>query len=141
MRIYRYLHFNDLYELLDNDDAKLKKLSDLFIQSSNISDTPETRDIVTERCSALIYSSAHQWRMEGLLGIDENDQLVKSPIFKRIWDDAVESATFSKSSKRSSKRKRHPSRSENPSPSTDGVLFPRNKDSKTLLFSEVCFYP
>jgi hypothetical protein len=124
---------------LNNDDARLKKLSDLFIQSSNISDTPEARDIVEERCSALLYSSAHQWRMEGLLSLDENDQLVKSSIFKRVWDNAVESATFSKSSKRSSKRKRQHSRSGNPGPSVDG-LFSRNKDSNPLPLSEVGFY-
>jgi hypothetical protein len=98
------MHYHNLYEVTDFGAETFANLTKLFIAASDIPDTPPANEIVSTRCSAMVHSSAQQWKMEGLLVMGEYGKLVKNPVLEEIWDHAVQDAAATRTLRRSSMR-------------------------------------
>lgn len=90
------MHFCNLYELTDFKDERFVQLVGFLLTTSSIPDFTRAKDVLSERCAALIYSSAYQWRRDGMLTMDANNRLIKSTIFDQVWNDAVQSNLYSR---------------------------------------------
>jgi hypothetical protein len=84
------MHIYNLYRINSVYDADLMDIVKSFIASVGLPAVSEIYDEVAKKCLSLLQPSIKSWQSEGLLVLGEHNTLVKSPLFQKVWDRALQ---------------------------------------------------
>jgi hypothetical protein len=92
------MHLHDLYQITDLTEQRVFDLTVQFLTAPNLLNDIHVRRAFVEKAKALINATSESWTKQGVLVVDEWNNLGKSAEFRSVWSASAEVFTLLSSS-------------------------------------------
>jgi hypothetical protein len=92
------MHLHDLYQITDLTEQRVFDLTVQFLTAPNLLNDIQVRRAFVKKAKALINATSESWKKQGVLVVDEWNNLEKSAEFRSVWSASAEVFTLLSSS-------------------------------------------